>query len=293
VKPVVSVIVPTRGRPHLVGRAVNSILAQTFTDFEIVLVDNNPPEVRTSRQVQRAPWLADPRVRLVENGAARNAASARNLGLGVARGEWVTYLDDDDMYHPRKLERQLGAANVSRLPLGICGTVYHLPGRRRSRCKQVEEITGDDLLLYFLGMPTIFHRRAPEVGFDEALNAGEDVHYFQHLLRYFDVRRVFNVPEGLVDVYQQPNGHVNLNGQGVWDACEATLRDFGGVYSERARRLFRNRARLRFCILKSGHYPEILELCVALIRQQGIRDSRLILNCFLCKIPWMRRWLVY
>jgi len=275
---------------------VNSILAQTFKDFEIVLVDNNPPQNRVDHNRLgrgRHPWLGDSRLRLLADDTPPNAAGARNLGLEEARGDWVTYLDDDDTYHPLKLERQLAAANSSKLPLGVCGTVYYLPCRQRSRCRLVEELSGDDLLLYFLGTPTIFHRRAPEVRFNETLNAGEDVYYFQRLLRFFAICRVFHVPEALVQIYQQPSGHVNLNALAVWRACEATLRDFGTAYSEVARQIFRARARLRFCTLESGHYREILTLCLALVRQQGMCDWRLILNCFLCKIPWLRRWLVH
>jgi hypothetical protein len=291
--PAVSVIVPTRCRPHLVGRAVNSILAQTYTDFEIVLVDTNPVNLRVAHRQAQASWLADPRVRLVEDDRPRNAASARNLGLANARGRWVTYLDDDDAYHPKKLERQLGAGDSSGLPLGLCGMVYHLPGRRRLRTRPLEEICGDDLLLYFPGMPTIFHRRAPEVRFDESLNAAEDVHYFQCLLRHYQVRRVFHVPQGLVEVYQQETGHVNLNAQAVWRACEVTLREFGERYSETACRVFHDRARLRLSTLERGHLREMLAICADLVLRHGLRDTRLILNCFLYKLPWMRRWLVH
>ena len=72
----VSVIVPTRCRPQLVGRAIESILAQTFPDFEILLVDNNPPERRIVRNLHQAPWLVDPRLHLLEDDRPQNAGAA-------------------------------------------------------------------------------------------------------------------------------------------------------------------------------------------------------------------------
>src|SRR5206468_126579 len=106
-------------------------------------------------------------------------------------------------------------------------------------------------------------------------------------------RRIFHVPQALVDIYQQPSGHVNLNHHAVWQASEATLRDFGADYSEAARKVFRDKARLRFCTFERGHFREMLGMCVSLIQERGTRDSRLILNCFLWKLPCMRRWLVH
>ena len=290
--PTVSVIVPTRQRSNLVGRAVCSILSQTFTDFEIVVVDSNLGDLQIARYPERAPWLSDPRVRLVENSHAHNAASARNLGLANARGKWITYLDDDDTYHPKKLERQWCAADSSGLPLGSCGVVYHLSGRRRLVPRKATEIWADDLLLQFLGMPTVFHRRAPDVRFNESLGAGEDMYYFQRLVQYYEVSHIFHVPLALVNVYPQPGARVNLYAQGAWQACEATLRDFGENYTEVARSVFRDRGRLGFCKLERGHFREMLTICAALFRQRGVRDTRLILNCLLFRLPWMRRWLV-
>ena len=291
--PTVTVIVPTRNRPQLVGRAVESILAQTFTDFEVILVDNNAAEHRVPDGQGAKIWLRDSRVRLLEAPKARNAAGARNAGLRMAQGEWVTYLDDDDAYAPRKLEWQLAGAVRSGLPLGLCGMVYHVPCRRRVRIKQAAELSGDDLLLYFPGMPTMFHRRNAQVCFDESLNAGEDQHYFHKLVRYYGDRRIFNVPEPLVDVYQQDGEHVNLDARAVWQSCDAILREFGGEYSEDACRTFQNRARLRFCMLERGHLIEMAKLGIDLVRRGGLRDTRLILNGVLCKSRWMRRWLVH
>jgi glycosyltransferase involved in cell wall biosynthesis len=288
----VSVIVPTRARPHLVGRAVESILRQTFSDFEIVLIDNNPIEESIVRVLPGSWWLSDPRVRLLHDERPRNAAQARNSGLAIARGVWITYLDDDDTYHPRKLELQLAAAESSGLPLGLCGMARHVSCRRRPMTWNGQEISGDNLLLYFSGTPTLFHRQTRDCNFDGSMDAGEDQYFYLKLIRYFGTSRVFNAPGTLVEAYQHRGAHVSLNARAVLQACEACLRDFGSGYSERACKEFRERARLRFYKLDQGHTREIALLCADLMLHHPLRNSRLFLNFALWKIPGVRRWLV-
>jgi glycosyltransferase involved in cell wall biosynthesis len=290
--PAISVIVPTRRRPALLSRAVKSILAQTVTDFEIVVVDNNPAAFRVAAVPAHMAWLRDKRVRLVEDATPNNPAALRNLGLAIARGDWVTYLDDDDEFRPGKVEQQWREADASRLALGVCQLRFHVPLRRRKRGRKLREIGGDDLLLCFPGMPTVFHRRAPAVRFDATLDAGEDMHYFQRLVRHFELSRVFNVPEPLVDVHVQPDAHANHNAEGSWKATEAILRDFGTSYSAAARRVFCLQARLGYCKLQPGRFGEMLGAAAELVRERHVRDARLILNAFLFKMAWARRWLV-
>jgi hypothetical protein len=107
--PVATVVLTTRDRPSLARRALASALSQTVADVEVVVVDDGSlPAFRAGTD--------DPRVRVVRHDAARGVTSARNAGLAVARGEWVTFLDDDDVLRPEMLERALVAAAHSTLP---------------------------------------------------------------------------------------------------------------------------------------------------------------------------------
>jgi glycosyltransferase involved in cell wall biosynthesis len=286
--PRISVILPTCRRPALLRRAVGSILAQTLSDFEIIVVDNNTAGLRVSGISEHTPWLRDRRVRLVEAPTAKNPAGVRNIGLEIARGDWVTFLDDDDKYHPNKIELQLKEAERSRLEIGLCKLRYCVSLRRRVRGGAALEIAGDELLLGFPGMPAVLHRRSPPVRFNELLYAGEDLHYFQLLLRHFNAATVFNVPVALVDVYVQSDAHVNLNSEGNWKAAEVTLHDFGESYSAAARRVFRLRARLAYCKFQSCPFPEMLHAASLLLREGRTADWRFILNCFLYKLPFLR-----
>jgi glycosyltransferase involved in cell wall biosynthesis len=102
----VSVVIPTRNRPGVVVRAINSVLAQTFTDIEIIVIIDGPDPVT----VRTLSEIADERLRWVELAEGVGGAEARNQGVQHAGGHWVAMLDDDDEWMPEKLSEQLAAA---------------------------------------------------------------------------------------------------------------------------------------------------------------------------------------
>jgi glycosyltransferase involved in cell wall biosynthesis len=103
-RPRVSVIVPTYDRKELVVEAVDSVLAQTMEDFEVVVVDDGStdgtPEVLAKR------YAGEPRVRVVRR-ANGGPAAARNTGLDAARADAIAFLDSDNVYLPDHLEHAL------------------------------------------------------------------------------------------------------------------------------------------------------------------------------------------
>ncbi|ULA64046.1 MAG: Glycosyltransferase involved in cell wall [Nitrospira sp.] len=107
--PLVSVVIPTVNRPQLVVRAVRSALAQTLQSIEVVVVIDGPDE--KTEKVLAA--LDESRLLVKLLLQSQGAAQARNAGVGAARSQWIAFLDDDDEWHPRKLEVQLRAAQQS------------------------------------------------------------------------------------------------------------------------------------------------------------------------------------
>ncbi|GGL38226.1 glycosyl transferase [Halarchaeum grantii] len=101
--PRVSVVIPAYRRAAVLPRAVDSALAQTMADLEVVVVDDGSPD--DTAAVVRA--YDDPRVRYVAHETNRGVSAARNTGIEAARGDYVAFLDSDDEWLPRKLERQL------------------------------------------------------------------------------------------------------------------------------------------------------------------------------------------
>jgi glycosyltransferase involved in cell wall biosynthesis len=105
--PQVSVVIPTLGRP-LLGLALRSVLNQRGVDLEVLVVDDGSG----GRARQVLEHITDPRVRMVGHDQRRGPAAARNTGMAAARGAWVAFLDDDDLWAPEKLARQLDRAQA-------------------------------------------------------------------------------------------------------------------------------------------------------------------------------------
>lgn len=102
----VAVVVPTFNRRDLVVQAVRSVLAQTFTDLECLVVDNGS----TDGTADALASLGDPRLKVLDNDRPIGGPAARNLGITAARDvPWVAFLDSDDLWAPAKLEQQLAA----------------------------------------------------------------------------------------------------------------------------------------------------------------------------------------
>lgn len=112
--PRVSVIIPAFNRQWCVADAVESALAQTFADLEIIAVDDGSSDA-TPEVLKK---FGD-RIRLIRQ-ENRGVSAARNTGIRAARGRWIAFLDSDDRWHPEKLERQLLA--MEKYGVGICFT---------------------------------------------------------------------------------------------------------------------------------------------------------------------------
>ena len=113
--PIVSVVIPTYNRARDLERALASVRAQTFPDWEALVVDNHSTD-DTDAVIAK---LADPRITLHKIHNRGVIAASRNLGIARARGEFVAFLDSDDWWMPEKLD-----ASVAALRLGA-DIVYH------------------------------------------------------------------------------------------------------------------------------------------------------------------------
>jgi glycosyltransferase involved in cell wall biosynthesis len=99
----VSVIIRTFNRAHSITQAINSALQQTYTDFEILVVDDGSTD-DTPEAVQS---FADPRIRVLRHHTNLGVGAACNTGIAAANGEYVAWLDSDDLWLPEKLQRQV------------------------------------------------------------------------------------------------------------------------------------------------------------------------------------------
>ena len=103
----VSIIIPCYNSASYLGACMDSVLAQTMDDFEAILIDDGSRD--DTLAVARRYAGQDARVRVLSQ-ENRGVAAARNLGLAQARGEWVTFVDSDDLLPPNALETMLSGA---------------------------------------------------------------------------------------------------------------------------------------------------------------------------------------
>jgi len=117
--PAVSVVVPAYNAAAFIEATVRSVLIQSWSDFEIIVVDDKSTD-DTLAIVERIA-AGDPRVRVLALPVNHGAPAApRNFGVKVARGEWLAFLDADDLWHPRKLETQMAA--LAKSHADMCST---------------------------------------------------------------------------------------------------------------------------------------------------------------------------
>lgn len=98
--PLVSVIIPTKDRPDKLSIAVESVLQQTYSNLEIIVVDDGST-------VPVSLDFTDPRIKIIHLDKPKGVAAARNIALREAQGEFMCLLDDDDYYYPNKIDVQL------------------------------------------------------------------------------------------------------------------------------------------------------------------------------------------
>ncbi len=100
--PTVSIIMPVRNAAGLVGDTIRSVLAQSFTDWELLIVDDGS----TDQTVAACEAFADPRIRVL-NRSRHGFARSRNAGIEISRGSFIAFLDASDIWHPSKLMRHV------------------------------------------------------------------------------------------------------------------------------------------------------------------------------------------
>ena len=96
----VSVIIPAYNQADFLGAAIQSVLAQTYPNFEIVVVD----DASTDLSIEVVKQFDDPRIKLLMHEENRGLPASRNTGMRASLGEFIAFLDADDIFHPEKLE---------------------------------------------------------------------------------------------------------------------------------------------------------------------------------------------
>ncbi len=210
----VSVIIPVYNRETTIGRAIDSVLAQTYSDWELILADDGSSD----QTVQVVSSYDDPRIHLVRRPQNGGNAAARNTGLDNASGDYIAFLDSDDTYEPQFLEKSLsnpelsgeaGFSWVGTQQVDIDGTTTDKP------CWQPKAKYWNNPYHFFhelnigTGKGIVLRRACIEGGmrFDERLKVAVDTDFFLRLRQQW---KYTFVNEHLYTNYLQP-GSVRTN----------------------------------------------------------------------------------
>jgi glycosyltransferase involved in cell wall biosynthesis len=263
----ISVVIALYNKEQTIRRAVKSVLAQSFTDFELIIVDDGS----TDKSCEIASSIADDRIRLLHrpNGGA---GAARNTGLAEANGEMVAFLDADDFWLPQYLENAF--AEMERTKVGVVGTSYYdfpdasdsASSLKRAGIKagpgSVETIRDSARLFavmqfFHVGNSLIRTEAARAVrGFDERRLCGEDTIFFYRLLarnEYSIINETAvchdrrhsslsaGLPEELPAIYTDPACVLNFCPAAFKERCELVISRL--ALNEARRRARRGRRR--------------------------------------------------
>ncbi|MES2906959.1 MAG: glycosyltransferase [Pseudomonadota bacterium] len=177
--PAVSVIIPVFQRRDLASAAIRSVLAQSFQDFEILVVDDgsSPAFVADSH---------DARIRVLMHEKNLGAAAARNTGIQAAQGEWIAFLDSDDTWQPEKLEKQMAFSRNQQSDMTAFTCGFTMRGTTRKHDKALIPIEASHIETFAAGCwfcpgstllikKTVFDAVGP---FDTTLKRLEDYKWF-------------------------------------------------------------------------------------------------------------------
>jgi GT2 family glycosyltransferase len=207
--PTVSVVIPTHNRKAALERAIKTVVAQTYGDWELVVVDDASTD--GTEEVVRA--LGEGRLVYVRHPQNRGGGAARNTGIQRARGKYVAFLDSDDEWFPGKLARDVGAFADEGVGLVYCGKELVDPAGRLL-LRRIPTLQGDlyrQLLAHdFIGSCSRVAVRTEVAqsigGFDESLPSGQD---WDMWVRASQKAKVACVPECLV---RRHLGHEQISG---------------------------------------------------------------------------------
>jgi len=227
--PLVSVVIPTYNRVRFVGGAIESVLAQSFRDFEIVVVDDCSSE-DTEAVIKKFPTGT---VRYIRHNRQRGGAAARNTGITECSGEFVAFLDDDDEWYPEKLTRQMQIMLSAPAEVGGVYTGYFIVDRRTNGIRgQIVPTDRGDLSETLLagncigGTSSMLMRRScfEKVGlFDERLPSFQDYDLWIRAARKYQFECV---REPMLKYYMHAD-KIWTNSNALIQGLELMLRKYG------------------------------------------------------------------
>lgn len=221
----VSIIIPLYNRENTIQRAVDSVLDQTYTNIEVLVVDDGSTD-NSVRMLDK--YQTDKRVKVFYQGTNKGANAARNRGIRESKGEYIAFHDSDDAWLPDKLEKQLRYMKMGNFHVSFCAFKRHYENAVQIMPNISTKLSGEDIREKIkrgniIGTPTlVLHRDVIlKVGmFDEEMPRLQDYEYVIRMAKQYDMCFVNEV---LVNEYQL-KGCISLNALSLNKAYELLLK---------------------------------------------------------------------
>lgn len=203
-QPLVTVIIPTYNRAHLIGETLESILKQTYLNWECIVVDDGNDdytEILLRTYVER-----DDRIIYYRRPESRpkGANACRNYGFELSKGKYINWFDDDDLMHEEKLETQVAALEASEYQLSVCQALMFKVSKSDTIGLRHEKIYSESSLYDFITQKMVFLTQAPffrkdflikhRLRFDEHLQAAQEWEFISKVLYFAPRYHVSNRP---------------------------------------------------------------------------------------------------
>ena len=207
----VSVVIPTYNRPVYLKRCIDSVVDQTHRNLEIIVVDDNDPETdarRKTEQVMRT-YAGIDYIIYLRHDHNKNGSAARNTGWRNAHGKYITFIDDDDVMEPTRIEKLTECLEHLDASWGACYSGYRLLKEHGDPQISSEKRFGDCYVaalmktLYIRGGSNLFLRKSvvDEVnGYDETFIRNQDLEF---LVRVLEKYKLAYVDEVLLTINQE------------------------------------------------------------------------------------------
>jgi glycosyltransferase involved in cell wall biosynthesis len=183
----VTVIIPTFNRADIIPRAINSIINQTYQNWELIIIDDGSTD-NTKDIIKK--FLKDKKVRYFyqDNGGV---CSARNLGIRKATGEYIAFLDSDDEFLRRKIEKQVRKIKKNKADMVICNVLEYREDKKiknRFNFKKSFWVKQEHIVNYKIPMSASFMflktKLAKKVLFDEKMPSSNDFDFVLRISQY-------------------------------------------------------------------------------------------------------------
>lgn len=194
----VSIIIPSYQRPVSLKRAIDSCLTQTYSDIEVIVVDDNNPDTDARKETESVmeEYSNTPNITYLKHDKNRNGSAARNTGIRSAKGEYITFVDNDDILFPDKIEKQVRKLESLPKQYGVAFCAVEMRDEETHKLMKIihpsesEDARFDILRLRFgtgSGSNPLFRREAVDKAglFDERFLRNQDVEYMVRITREY------------------------------------------------------------------------------------------------------------